>query len=169
MNSIEDKIAPHQETSLMHKIESDINEDNDNCSPPLVGHQEQGYDDEDDISDSDDKSDDEDEDDDFYDGPDPGVSNKMLDARRKMILDQQRVRFINQDHELLKEEDALTVEDIQQQREESVLNDVSITSDNYEEEDDDVHGINDIMNISTQEEHDDSFLDDGAIEIEDSD
>ena len=81
MNNIEDKIAPHQETLLIHKIENDIDEDNNDGQPPLVGHQGQDYDDEDDSSDSDDKSDDNDKDNYFYNGPDPGVSDEMLDTR----------------------------------------------------------------------------------------
>ena len=84
----------------------------------------------------------------------------------KMIRDRRQIGFKNQDHELLTQEDTLTVENIQQQRGEYALNDVSITSDNYaEEEDDNIHDIDDNMNILKQKEHDDSFLDDGAIEI----
>ena len=85
-----------------------------------------------------------------------------------MIKDQRQVGFKNQDHELLTREDQL-IEKIQQQRGESPLKNVSITSNNYvNKEDNDVHDINDNMSITEQEEQDYSFLDDGLVEIEDS-
>ena len=65
MNNIEDKITPYQATPLIHEIDSDIDEENDDSPLTLVGHQEQGYDDDDYSSDSDDESDDKDKDDDF--------------------------------------------------------------------------------------------------------
>ena len=59
-----------------------------------------------------------------------------------MIKDRQRVGFKNQYHRILKREEQLTIEQIQQQREDSALDDVAITSDNYvDKEDYDVPGM----------------------------
>ena len=43
-----------------------------------------------------------------------------------------------------------------------------MTSDNYaDKKDDDVHGIDNNLSITEEQEYDDSFLDDGVVEIED--
>ena len=82
-----------------------------------------------------------------------------------MINDRRWVGFKNQDHNLLIQDQELTVEPIQRQQEESVLNNELITLDSYEEYDNDVHDIDDAESIT--EQLDDLFLNEDKIEIED--
>ena len=65
------------------------NNEDDDEPLQLVGHDGDVYYNSSGSDSSDDDSDDQDKDGDLYDGPDPGVSGKMLATRRQMIKDRQ--------------------------------------------------------------------------------